>query len=291
MRISSVFLAAALALAPALPVWAADKAVEKAALAISARSALILDGRGKVIYERNANKKLPNASTTKVLTALAVIDAAALEDVVTVSNTAAKAPPSRLGFKAGERYTVLELLYALLLESANDAAVALAEHVAGSQERFAKVLNQKARSMGALNTHFVTPNGLHAEGHYTTARDLAVIMRTAMQNPIFVAIAQTHTVDLVWPGNHAAHRVVNHNKLLGAYTTPVLGKTGFTNPAGRCYVGATQDSLLTVVMLGSRNLWRDARRLFDYGMRASSAVPAAHSQQSGDPVKAEATGG
>lgn len=286
MRISSVILAAALTVGPALPGWAASKE----ALAISARSALIVDGQGKILYERNANQRLPNASTTKVLTALAVIEHAALEDVVTVSQTAAKAPPSRLGFKAGERYTVLELLYALLLESANDAAVALAEHVAGSQERFSKVLNQKARSMGALNTHFVTPNGLHADGHYTTARDLAVIMRTAMQSPIFVAIAQTHTVDLVWPGNHQSHRVVNHNKLLGTYATPVLGKTGFTNPAGRCYVGATQDSLLTVSMLGSRNLWRDVRRLFDYGLRATTN-PTVHSRQPAGPDKPDDNGG
>ena len=274
---------------PALPAWAADKA----AITISARSALIVDGQGKVLYERNANQRLPNASTTKVLTALVVIDNAALEDVVTVSQKAAKAPPSKLGFNAGERYTVLELLYALLLESANDSAVALAEHVAGSQERFAKLLNLKAKAIGASNTHFVTPNGLHAVGHYTTARDLAVIMRTAMQSPIFVAIAQTHTVDLVWPGNHQAHRVTNHNKLLGTYATPVLGKTGFTNPAGRCYVGATQDSLLTVVMLGSHNLWRDARRLFDFGLRASSLQQQQTHEPGGETTKvmAEATGG
>ncbi len=265
MRFKSLWLASLLVAGLASPAMAAPPE----GLAISARSALIVDGQGKILYERNANQRLPNASTTKVLTAMVVIDNAALEDVVTVSHAASKAPPSRLGFAPGERYTVLELLYALLLESANDAAVALAEHVAGSQERFAKLLNQKARSLGATNTHFVTPNGLHSPGHYTTARDLAVIMRAAMQSPIFVAIAQTQTVDLVWPGNHAAHRIDNHNKLLASYATPVLGKTGFTNPAGRCFVGATQDSLLTVVMLGSHNLWRDARRLFDWGIKAS----------------------
>ncbi|MBM3266474.1 MAG: D-alanyl-D-alanine carboxypeptidase [Candidatus Sericytochromatia bacterium] len=264
MRLLSFLLASLLAGALAAPAYAASPASPE----ISARSALIVDADGRILYERNANKRLPNASTTKVLTALVVIDHSALEDVITVSNAAAKAPPSRLGLVPGERYTVLELLYALLLESANDAAIALAEHVAGSPERFAKVLNQKAKALGAQNTHFVTPNGLHSPGHYSTARDLAVIMRAAMQSPIFVAIAQTQAVDLVWPGNHASHRVDNHNKLLASYATPVLGKTGFTNPAGRCFIGATQDNLLTVVMLGSQNLWRDARRLFDWGIKA-----------------------
>jgi D-alanyl-D-alanine carboxypeptidase (penicillin-binding protein 5/6) len=278
MRIKSLLLSAMVAAMVGTPALAAPAAVPAVAnLGISAKSALIVDGQGKILFERNANTKLPNASTTKVLTAMVVIDGAALEDVVTVSQAAAKAPPSRLGLKAGERYTVLELLYALLLESANDAAVALAEHVAGSQERFAKQLNQKANALGARNTHFVTPNGLHSPGHYSTARDLAIIVRAAMQSPIYVAIAQTHTVDLVWPGNHGAHRVTNHNKLLASYATPVLGKTGFTNPAGRCYVGATQDSLLTVVMLGSHNLWRDAKRLFDWGIKATQQTSPAPS--------------
>lgn len=261
LRLTSLFLAAGLIVGTATPSRAA------AQLAISARSALVLDGQGNVLYERNPNAKLPNASTTKVLTALVIIDSVALEDVVTVKADAAKEPPSKLGFKAGERFTVLELLYALMLISANDAAVALGDHVAGSREKFADLLNQKAKALGATSTHFVTSNGLPAEGHYTTARDLAIIMRAAMQNPIFVAIAQTHTVDLIWPGNHSPHRLVNHNKLLGTYATPVLGKTGFTYAAGRCYVGATQGTLLTVVMLGSQNLWKDARKLFDLGLR------------------------
>lgn len=256
-------MAVVLAICPTFPAFSAG-------LEVSARSALVLDGQGNVLFERNANRKLPNASTTKILTALVVIDNAALEDVVTVSSTAAKAPPSRMGLQRNERYTVLELLYALLLVSANDAAIALAEHVAGSQARFSELLNSRAKSLGAQNTHFVTPNGLHANGHYSTAKDLALFIRTAMQSPIFVAIAQTHTVDLVWPGNHGPHRLTNSNKLLTSFDHPVLGKTGFTYPAGRCYVAATQDSLLTVVMLGSRNLWRDARRMVEWGLKATS---------------------
>lgn len=265
MRVSRFVAAGLLVLGLSLPCRA--QGVVPAPV-LSARSAIVVDAEGHILYQRDAEKPLPNASTTKVLTALTVLDAVPLEDVVTISAAASRMPPSRMGVKAGERYTVLELLYAMLLMSANDASVALAEHVGGSQERFALMMNAKARALGATDTHFVTPNGLHAAGHLTTARDLALIFRVAMANPVFVAVAQTQSVDLAWPGQHENHHVRNTNRLLAAYGTPVLGKTGFTNAAGRCYVGAAQDSMLTVVMLGSRNLWRDARRLFEWGFQA-----------------------
>lgn len=259
--------------AAGMPVQAQTAERTPPAPVLSARSAIVVDAEGHILYQRDAEKPLPNASTTKVLTALTVLDAVPLEDIVTISALAARMPASRLGVRAGERYTVLELLYAMLLMSANDASVALAEHVGGSQERFAQMMNQKARSLGATGTHFVTPNGLHAAGHLTTARDLALMFRVAMAHPVFVAIAQTPSVDLAWPGQHEPHHVKNTNRLLDAYGTPVLGKTGFTNAAGRCYVGAAQDSMLTVVMLGSRNLWRDARRLFDWGFQTRGIRP------------------
>lgn len=265
MRLLRIMAAGVLVLGLAVPCQA--QGVVPAPV-LSARSAIVVDAEGHILFQRDAEKPLPNASTTKVLTALTVLDAVPLEDVVTISASASRMPPSRMGVRAGERYTVLELLYAMLLMSANDASVALAEHVGGTQERFALMMNAKARALGATDTHFVTPNGLHAAGHLTTARDLALIFRVAMASPVFVAIAQTQSVDLAWPGQHESHRVRNTNKLLAAYGTPVLGKTGFTNAAGRCYVGAAQDSMLTVVMLGSRNLWRDARRLFDWGFQA-----------------------
>ncbi|MBU6427475.1 MAG: D-alanyl-D-alanine carboxypeptidase [Cyanobacteria bacterium REEB65] len=236
-------------------------------LGLSARSAIVMNGAGKVLFEYHPNERLPNASTTKVLTALVVIDRVPLQDVVTIGANAARMPPTKLGVRVGERYTVLELLYAMLLNSANDAAVALAEHVAGSTDRFARLMNEKAASLGAVNSHFITPNGLPADGHYTTAHDLALIMRAAAQSPIFVAIAQTRAVNLAWPGRHLPHHLVNHNKLLASYPMPVLGKTGFTNAAGRCYVAEAEGSGLTVAMLGSRHLWRDARRLLDFGLR------------------------
>ncbi|MEB3204397.1 MAG: D-alanyl-D-alanine carboxypeptidase family protein [Candidatus Sericytochromatia bacterium] len=265
MRLLRILAAGILVVGLALPCQA--QGVVPAPV-LSARSAIVVDAEGHILFQRDAEKPLPNASTTKVLTALTVLDAVPLEDVVTISAAASRMPPSRMGVRVGERYTVLELLYAMLLMSANDASVALAEHVGGTQERFALMMNAKARALGATDTHFVTPNGLHAAGHLTTARDLALIFRVAMANPVFVAIAQTQSVDLAWPGQHENHHVRNTNKLLAAYGTPVLGKTGFTNAAGRCYVGAAQDSMLTVVMLGSRNLWRDARRLFDWGFQA-----------------------
>ncbi len=246
-------------------------------LRLSARAAIVEDGQGNILFAENPNLRLPNASTTKVLTALVTIDNAALQDVVTISPYAASMPPTRLGVRPGETYTVLELLYAILLASDNDAAVALAEHVAGSTRRFADLMNAKARALGCDNTHFVTPNGLPAKGHFTTVHDLALIMRAAAQNPVFVAIAQTRSVDLVWPNHHRPHHVTSLNRLLARYPTPLLGKTGFTYAAGRCYVAEAEGTGLTVAMLGSRDLWGDARRLIDFGMKASRATTLARS--------------
>lgn len=232
----------------ASPSWAAPK--------LTARAALLLDHRGNVLYERNPRTPLPPASTTKVLTALIVLERCDLNEVVTVSRHAAQQPPSSIGLRSGERFRVEELLFALLLHSANDAATALAEHIAGSEREFAKLMNQKALELGAENSHFANPHGLPAANHLTTAHDLAVIMRAAMGNPTFVEIAQTPSRRLVWEGNHRPRFVSGHNRLLAA---KVIGKTGFTNRARFCFVGS--DPNMTMVLLGSERLWPEARSL------------------------------
>lgn len=258
-------------------VFSATPAIAKGPdLHLSAKSAIVEDGQGNILFERNPNERLPNASTTKVLTALVTIDNAGLQDVVSISPYAASMPPVHLGVRPGETYTVLELLYAMLLCSDNDAAVALAEHVGGSVQHFAEMMNAKALSLGAHDSHFVTPNGLPADGHYTTVHDLALIMRAAAQNPIFVAIAQTQRVNLVWPGHHRPHHLCNINKLLAKYPVPMLGKTGWTNAAGHCYVAEEEGSGLTVALLGSHALWSDARQLISFGMHASADERLAH---------------
>ncbi|MNK45607.1 D-alanyl-D-alanine carboxypeptidase DacB precursor [compost metagenome] len=259
MRVGAWIVAGLIALAT-LPVEAKPAAVIPTDL--TARAALVLDHHGKVLYARNSDVKLPPASTTKVLTVLTALEQAHLNEVVKISRNAANTPPSALGVKPGEFYTVRELLYAAMLRSANDACVALAEHIAGSEEKFAILMNRKARMLGATDSHFVNPHGLPDERHVTTVQDLALIMNAAMKNPDFVQIAGTKRIELEWKGHHEAKTVVNKNKLLTQYEIPVVGKTGFTNAAKLCYVGVVQgEQPVTFVFLGAKQLWPEARRM------------------------------
>lgn len=263
VRFSSTLLAGALAMSsfasPAL-----------ATMNLSARSALVLDSAGHVLFERHPNAKLPPASTTKVLTVLVALENARLDDVVIVSRHAAAAEPSKLGIRPGETYTVRELCYAALMKSANDACVALAEHIAGSESNYAVLMNRKARLLGAVDSHFANSNGLPIADHYTTAKDLAIILHAALQNPMFTQIATTQEMTLAWEGHHHPVKVFNHNKLLTHYACPVLGKTGYTLAARHCYVGETQTpNPVTVVLMGSRKLWPDARKLLDMGTKTA----------------------
>lgn len=233
---------------------------------LTARSALVMDEGGKILFQRNAWQPLPPASTTKVLTVLLTLERVPLTDVVTVSSRAASMEPSRLGLKVGETYSVAELCCAALMKSANDACVALAEHVAGSEKQFAVLMTRRAHELGAARSQFRNASGLPAKGHVTTAHDLALILNAALENPVFQRIATMPSVHLEWEGHHAPHDVLNKNKMLLA-STPVLGKTGYTLAARHCYVGkATGDRPVTVVLLGARHLWPEVRRLVDLGL-------------------------
>ncbi len=257
MRVGAWIVAGLIAFA-SLPALAKPAAVNPADL--TARAALVLDHQGKVLYARNSDAKLPPASTTKVLTVLTALEHAHLNEVVKISRNAANTPPSALGVKPGEFYTVRELLYAAMLRSANDACVALAEHIGGSEEKFAILMNRKARMLGATDSHFVNPHGLPDERHVSTVQDLALIMNAAMKNPDFVQIAGTKRIELEWKGHHEARTLVNKNKLLTQYDIPVVGKTGFTNAAKLCYVGVVQgEQPVTFVFLGAKQLWPEAR--------------------------------
>jgi D-alanyl-D-alanine carboxypeptidase (penicillin-binding protein 5/6) len=242
--------------------------------AVTARAAIIMDAAtGDVLWERNASDPLPPASTTKVLTAVVALESGRLDESFRVSADAADTAPSKINLRPGQRMRLRNLLYAVLLNSANDAASVVAEGLAGSEAAFAARMNARARELGATASHFVNPHGLTAPGHVASARDLAVIFRHGLRNPLFREILETRNVQVPvessgvqWVSLHS------HNRLLSGYTYVVIGKTGFTRPARRCFVGsATHDGReLIIAILGARDLWTDAKRLFAYGFGGSS---------------------
>ncbi len=235
---------------------------------ISARSAVLVDkASGRLLYEKNGFEKLPMASTTKIMTALLVIQNCKLTDVVTVSPTAAGVEGSSLWLEVGEELTVEQLLYGLMLKSGNDAAVALAEHTAGSVDAFVVMMNAKAKEIGMFNTSFETPNGLDGENHYTTAYDMAVLTRYAMTLPAFRNIVATKEIRIPWGGYEWDRVLKNHNKLLWQCQGCTGVKTGFTKKAGRCLVSTVMRDgrELIAVTLNDPDDWNDHQRLYDFG--------------------------
>jgi serine-type D-Ala-D-Ala carboxypeptidase (penicillin-binding protein 5/6) len=242
---------------------------------LSARALLLMDAKtGKVLYQKDADVQLPPASTTKVLTAILTLESQKrFNDLLTVSKAATRVPASKLYLKPGQTVSVEDLLYGVLLASANDASVVLAEGIGGSVERFAQIMTKKAHDLGATNTHFSNPHGLTAADHYSTARDLALIFRYAMKNPIFRQIVHTKmsSVRSVSAGKKSARArlisVRNHNRLLWNYDGAIGGKTGYTFAAQKCFVGAVERNGVTLIvsLLGSRDLWGDTKRLLEYG--------------------------
>lgn len=243
-------------------------------LQLYARSAALLDASsGRILYEKDGNKKLPMASTTKIMTCIIVLENSKGDEVVTVSSNAAKQPDVQLNANSGDQYYVKDLLYALMLESYNDVAVALAEHVGGSVEGFATLMNEKARELGCEQTNFVTPNGLDASEHYTTAEDLCKIAAYAIQNSSFLEITNTMNYSFNELTTNKTFQVTNKDRFLSMYQGAFGIKTGFTGNAGYCFVGAANrnDTILISAVLGSgwppnKNYkWSDTTTLMDYG--------------------------
>lgn len=237
------------------------------ALGVSAQSAIVMDGdQGQVLWEKNADKQSLIASTTKIMTALVVLEHAALEDPVTVASEAVGIEGSSMYLKAGEALTVQDLLYGLMLSSGNDAAVALSIHVAGSPEAFAELMNAKAQELGLKNTHFANPNGLDSEENYATARSLGQLAVAAMKNDSFRTIVSTKKY------NCTDHFMTNHNKLLWQYEGAVGVKTGFTKHAGRILVGSAERNgrRLVSVTINAPSDWSDHKQMLDYGFSCYS---------------------
>lgn len=215
-------------------------------LNVSSRIALIYDRvSGRILYEKNGNKQTPMASTTKIMTAIVVLENANLEDVVTIDSKAAGTGGSRLELKKNDKITVNDLLYGLMLKSGNDAAVALANYVGGSIEGFADMMNKKAKELGLTNSHFVVPHGLDNEEHYTTAYELAKIADYALKIDKFKKIVSTKNATVYINGYPKA--INNTNQLLGSVWGVYGVKTGFTNGAGRCLVSACKRDNLDII--------------------------------------------
>ena len=213
---------------------------------ISSRYAVVLDRQSKAILcGRNEKTKTKMASTTKIMTALIVIENTNLNNIVEVSSKAASTGGSKLKFKAKDKITVKDLLYGLMLRSGNDAAVALAEYVGGSIPGFANLMNQKAEELGLVNTHFETPHGLDSEEHYTTPYELAILTDYALKNKVFSEIVKTKSCSITI--NDCARTINNTNELLGNLDGVYGVKTGFTNGAGRCLVTSIKRGDLDVI--------------------------------------------
>jgi D-alanyl-D-alanine carboxypeptidase (penicillin-binding protein 5/6) len=244
---------------------------------VTARGAIIVDAEtGASVWELNADEALPPASTTKVMTAVLALQSHQLDQEFMVSAHAAATPPSKIGLKAGQSVALRDLLYAVLLKSANDAAVVVAEGVAGSEAEFADRMNLKARVVGATTTNFVNPHGLTEYGHVTTARDLSRIFRYGLGVPGFREVLSTTSAEVFIDGPGARMATVrSHNRLLNAPDYRVIGKTGYTRPARRCFVGAAGYGSREVVIaiLGSTDLWGDARRMLYYAMSPGRPTP------------------
>jgi D-alanyl-D-alanine carboxypeptidase (penicillin-binding protein 5/6) len=250
---------------------------------ISSKAAVVLEPTtGKVLSGKNPNLRLPPASTTKLMTAMVVLDRANLNDVVTISEKAAEISPIKVHLRPGERMTVRNLLYAALLRSSNDAAFALAEHAAGSEERFVEFMNQKAHDLDLVDTHFINATGLPGQGQYTTAYDLAKIMRNAVTYPVIREIVNTKESIITTEGGRAI-RLRNINRLLWSDESMLGGKTGYTRAARHCFVCAGEQGhdMVIVAVLGAPSramLWRESEGLLGKGfaVKHGSEEPAVY---------------
>lgn len=252
------------------PVWSFSPDAD-----LTARAAVLMDAStGKILYQKDPDLRLPPASTTKVVTAILALESGRkLTESITVSKAATRVPASKIYLRPGQTITIEHLLYGILLSSANDASMVLAEGLAGSVERYTELMTKRAHAIGAVNSHFTNPHGLTAPDHFSTARDLAMLFRYAMKNPVFREIVQTKissvTSNSFIKKRRVARRISvrNHNRLLWNFDGAIGGKTGYTYAAQKCFVGAVARNGVTLIVsiLGARDLWGDTRKLLEYG--------------------------
>ncbi len=270
IRRTAVFLLIVLIALPADADAARRKRAKHRSYAPTAKAAILLDvTSGRVLYSKNSDGRVYPASTTKVMTALLALERLPLDKYLTVSRAATQVMPTKLGALAGDQYRVKDLLFALLLNSSNDAAVVLAEGIAGSHERFVAQMNQRARRLGARHTRFANAHGLPREGpQYTTARDMALIFKEALKNPVFRNVI-TFKYRIVYSKSGRRHFVKSHNKALFLnWKRSIFGKTGFTLQAKSCFVGqyAKGGRTYIIAVFGCRKRWQDIKFIVErYG--------------------------
>ena len=260
-------------------------------LPLAAKSAVLLDAKsGDILYEKNPDAMEYPASATKILTALLVIEQGDLDRRVVIQLDDTKVEPSALFFKPGEEYTRRHLLFVLLLKSANDVALALARDNAGSVEAFSAKMNSRAEALGALGSHFTNPHGLHDPHHFTTARDLALIARRAMQQPLFREIVATPEIGMARGDDWLV--VKNHNKLLAMVPGCIGVKTGYTRAAQQVLVSsalrAGREAISVVLHSDKPGIWNDSKTLLEHAFEKFTA-PA--SPQAAEPAPAPAPPG
>ncbi|OON99435.1 MAG: hypothetical protein ATN35_12650 [Epulopiscium sp. Nele67-Bin004] len=245
---------------------------------LGAKGAVLMEKESKrVLHDVHAWDKLPMASTTKIMTCIVALENGVLDDIVTVSATAAKAPPVDLKLQTGEKHRLGDLLYSLMLESHNDTSIAIAEHVGGSVESFCEMMTTKAQEIGALNTKFETPNGLDADMHYSTPYDLGIIASYALNNPKFVEIINTPNISIPTTTVEGSrrHDLQNKNRFLSMVSGAQGVKTGYTSKAGHCFVGAAKRGDMTLIGValgnfgtsGKSKKYTDVQKMIEYGFK------------------------
>jgi D-alanyl-D-alanine carboxypeptidase (penicillin-binding protein 5/6) len=242
---------------------------------LTAKSAIVIEAStGRIIYAKNASDRRPPASTTKIMTLIVALEHGNLDDIVTTSPAAAATEGSSMWLAPGEQLKLVDLLYGMMLVSGNDATVAVAEHISGSMDKFARLMTDKALAIGALNTNFTNSSGLPEPRHYSTAADLARIAAYGYKNPLFAQIVGTKHTVVPWPGKSHDRDLYNENKLLWQYEGGNGVKTGYTDEAGRCLVsGAKRNGIqLVAVVLDGDRMWGDSIKLLDFGFNRMQPV-------------------
>ncbi len=278
-----LFLLCAVLLFPALaPPCRADEEDRSYPPSVSAESAVLIEAEsGEVVFSKHADFPMPMASTTKIMTALTALSLAPADTVIKVDARAVGVEGSSIYLIENEELTLEQLLYALLLESANDAAAAIAIGLCGSIEEFALNMNRIGGELGLRQTHFENPHGLDSEQHFTTAYELALIARASLRDPMLKTIFSTQKATIPHASQEHSRFLVNHNKLLRTYDGCIGVKTGFTKRSGRCLVSAAEREgvVLIAVTLNAPNDWKDHTSMLDYGFTKYRSVTLCESEE------------